>query len=299
MLTEFKPSLEIYEVGDLKIATYRLENTLGRPYEDSLKVGSVIERGGEKYLPLILADGATRVRKEDGSYPKPSPAKELAGLICQEAIRFLEENLREASDIEAVCREVLVKANSVAFDYNQAYGLKGEDLAGATLTIALIELGEERGVVCWASIGDSPLIIFSSETTVVNPNQLANFEEKRRDLEKSLGISGRDFSIWHRRTLRNKHYQLDGVDVGYGVLTGEEGVKDYFVSGKIEIKKDDYLLLASDGVIEAGLDVLEEVIRDQSLPFDKKLPFAFGKVSTAFQNEEGKSDDMTGILLFF
>lgn len=298
MLTEFESSLKLYEICGLKIVTYYLENTLGHPYEDSFKIGPVIKRGRKKYLPLILADGATSLRKNDGSYPQPSPAKELADLICQKAAEFLKENLIKAINIKTVCRKVLELDNSLAFNYNQAYGLKEEKLAGSTLVLALLELSEEETVVYWASIGDSLLILFSSQKPkIINPDQSRNLKVKKKALQKYLGISDRDFSIWHRLNLRNKHYQFDGVDVGYGVLTGEEGAKDYFVSGKIRIKKGDWLLLASDGVVETGLDVLEKVIRNQHLPFERKLPFAFGKVLTILQSEGKKNDDLSGILV--
>lgn len=300
MITETQPSLEIYEGGDLKISAYHFENSLGHPYEDSFKVGEIVEKGGKRYLPLIIADGATRVRREDGTYPSPSPSKELADLICQNIADFLRERLiKESDERERLCFEALKLANSLAWNYNQSCGLEGAELAGTTFTLALVELENGKGRIYWASIGDSPLIIFSSKTRVVNPDQIANFEENKEKLEEHSGKSGRDFSIWHRGNLRNKHYPFEGVDVGYGVLTGEEGAEDYFKRGVVEIRKGDFLLVASDGVVAAGLEILEGVIKDPQLPFEQKLPFAFGRVLTILQNQGKRNDDMTGILMRF
>lgn len=300
MKREIQPSLEIYEGANFRISAYSLENSLGHPYEDSFIVAPLIEIGEKSYLPLMIADGVTRVKGKDGSYPSPSPSKQLADIICQKTAEFLRERLmKDAGNIEGVCFEVLEQANREAFKFNQSWGLEGAELAGTTFTLALVKLEEEKVVVYWASIGDSPLIIFSPDGAILlNPDQLANFEENKNKLKKWLGKSGRDFSIWHRENLRNKHYQFEGVDLGYGALTGEEGAKDYFATGKAEIRKGDFLLVASDGVVEAGINILQEVIKDPRLTFEQKPPFIFGKVlNELLHNQNKRNDDMTGILL--
>lgn len=303
MTIETQPSLEIYETTALKIFAYSFENSLGHPYEDAFKVGVLGEKGekgGKRYLPLIIADGVTRVRGKDGRYPSPSPSKQLADLVCQEIAEFVREKLMEENgNPENVCLEVLERANSIAFKFNQSWGLEGAELAGTTFTLALIEFKEEEGMVYWASLGDSPLIIFSSETKVLNPDQLENFEKNKDKLRMHSGKSGRDFSIWHRENLRNKHYLFEGVDLGYGVLTGEEGAKDYFATGKAEIRRGDFLLVASDGAVEGGLEIWEEVMGNPQLDLDQKLPFAFGKVLNYLQSQGRRNDDMTGILVKF
>lgn len=109
--------------------------------------------------------------------------------------------------------------------------------------------------------------------------------------------NNQDFVRWVRRNLINKHYLFDDIDLGYGVLTGEKEAEEYFVIGIKEIKKGEFLLLATDGVIESGLEELEKIIKDSKLNFEKKLPFAFKRVLNVLQMRGEKNDDMTGILV--
>lgn len=299
MTNKNKESFQIDE--DFKIVSFYFKNNLGHPYEDSYQIGELIKINEKRYLPLIVCDGATQLRKEDGSYEKPSHAKTIANLICQKTMIFLKNKLLEENslDLEKICYQSLDFANFVAFNYNQIHNLKEEKLAGSTLTLAVLELlrGGKK-TFFWASIGDSPLLLFkTSKTILINPNQLRNYQLKKEALKKLFGRNIKDFRLWLIRNLRNKHYQFDGIDVGYGLLTGETGAKDYFIVGKNQIEKGDFLLLATDGFIAAGLEILTSVINDHGIIFEKKLSITAQKILAALQKEEKRNDDITGILI--
>lgn len=149
-----------------KIVSFYFKNNLGHPYEDSHRIGEVIKINEKKYLPLIICDGATRLRKEDESYEKSSHAKIIADLICQKTMIFLRKRLLEknSTELEKFCYQSLDFANSVAFNYNQTHNLKEEKLAGSTLTLAVLELSRGgKKTIFWESIGDSPLLLFNSQ----------------------------------------------------------------------------------------------------------------------------------------
>lgn len=68
----------------MKISSFSFQNLKGRPNED-------FYLSSKKYPIFAVADGVSRLKNPDGSYPEPSGAKLAAEEFCKATVFYLEK----------------------------------------------------------------------------------------------------------------------------------------------------------------------------------------------------------------
>lgn len=224
----------------MKIRTFScsLKNLKGRVNEDHCLIS-------EKHPIFAVADGVSRTRNPDGSYPEPSGAALAAELFCQEVIATIKDGFGRA-DLK-VLREAFFNANFAIRLLNVQQGISQKldylvnDYFGTCGAAAFIK-GE---VLHYGYLGDCGLRVYNQNDLLkfICLDDVALLEEYR----DSLTFASKDdkMRFW-RETLRNKPH---ADYLTYGIFTGEPEVKRYYHFGKLKINSGDTIFLYSDGCL--------------------------------------------------
>jgi len=196
---------------------------------------------------FAVADGVTLGLDQNGHYPNPSGAGEVAKIFCEEVIKIAEINYASFSerDLEAVFK----KANLSVGEYNFFYGrtkdkinFKDFDLFAATGAFIVIK----DQIVYWASICDSYVAHFDALGTnkLESPKCWLRLCHNLPDNWNIITNHEREKII--RRVYRNGVNEK-GELIGYGVITGEKNAVRYLNSGSFLISLGDMVAIFTDG----------------------------------------------------
>ncbi len=306
MTFHLEQGVEIVHHKDWLICAYQFPNTENRPFED----GSYFGRVNHDVLIAAVADGVTRSPLPDGSYPAPSPAKFAADYALGAVSNFLQH---QSLINEEVLRQAIKVANQVVGNLNdyflgitkQTVNYQTNDYGGTTLTVLVLDYQESnKPMVYWAMIGDSPLwVIQSNRINRLTPNQTALKDRFAPQLKEQYGLNHEGWRKWYRSTLRNKSFYYEqgdyGINLGFGVLTGEASVGNYIVSSYRPVAPDEVFLLATDGISVLPLDRIRQITQEgiEQRNFELILPNLFGQALCVCEGKGKKSDDMTAILM--
>ncbi len=207
-----------------------------KPNEDVFAIRSDNER-----TILVLADGVTRSRRADGTYPIPSGGLLAARVVAQTLVAALVN----AEHLQAMYRAFHL-ANDAVAQLNTSHNVWGNldyeehDLYGAVATAAVIH--DNR--LLWAHIGDTVLLkgrdSHLCQLTRDHVQEAMEFLQQLTPAE----LAGKSREYYSRARLRN-HPELP---VSYGVLTGEKAALDYVEAGEDGVMVGDVYLLCSDAM---------------------------------------------------
>lgn len=187
---------------------------------------------------FAVADGVTRDRLSDGSYPDPSPAR----LAAEQFLRAL----RDHHELGSQPSEVFASANALVGDLNRALGLWSRadagqnDLAG---TVAALAQLDSRTRLQWAYIGDAGIALLSPSGDL-KKETVDDVAVARRFFPQNNAHSKRERRHVIRSLLRNSPRRSRG---SYGVLTGEHSALRFVRSGSWRADTRDVCVVFSDG----------------------------------------------------
>lgn len=226
--------------GVMKVRAFScsLKNLKSRPNEDYCLVSV-------KYPIFAVADGVSRDRNSDGSYPNPSGARLVAEEFCREVIKY-SESLSGAMS-EFCIRKAIDRANQQIRLLNVRHGILEKldywinDYFGTCGVVAAID----KDTLYYGYVGDCGLMVFNQYGSLkhVSVNDIAPLEVIR---DSKKFFSKKDRALFWRKYLRNKP-KADYLT--YGTLTGESVVSHYYHIGKLKLQKGDSIILYSDGFL--------------------------------------------------
>ncbi len=190
-----------------------------------------------------VADGITRLRPSDGSYPVPSPASEASRIVVEESVLQLRDTLERDRHLvqELDLRNSLKTANLAIESFNRReiptpdYGV--QDVAGAAGIVGHIA-GQ---TLLYAYIGDCLALYYSPKgSTFLTVNQTKGIEEYIRN---NKGTPNLEQTI--RREIRNNREH----PLSWGALTGEEKALQFISSGSLELESGSRIIFSSDGLL--------------------------------------------------
>lgn len=189
-------------------------------------------------------DGVTR-DKEGGKYPNPSPAAEVSGIVSLTVEKLMREQCRSDINLE----EILKSANEKVKKFNSDFFNRvGDFPAGAVGVICFVKDYKLR----YAYIGDCSGFILRKK-------QIIQFTQKQTlTLSKHKG----EFSV---DTIRQTICNNADHECGYGVLNGDSKAMDFIVTGEIYLKKDDIIVIASDGCDNIVFDISNNELSKSSV----------------------------------
>ena len=222
----------------MKVFSISLKNSKGRPNEDFYLIS-------EKYPIFAVADGVSRMKNPDGSYPKISGAKLAAEEFCKATTTYLEENYKKANF--KILKNAFNFVNKAIFNLNEKYGInkKLDYLENDYFCTCGVAAFIKRDIFYYGYVGDCGIRVY-------NKNDLLKFVsmddvvvlEGWRDNQKFKSEKER-LIVW-RKFLRNRP---KAPYLTYGVFTGEPEVRHYYHLGEIKLQKGDLIFLYSDGFL--------------------------------------------------
>jgi len=202
----------------------------------------------------IVADGVTATPRSGDKYPNPAGGQLAARMFCEEVYKHLLFNKKaiETKSVEIV-KQAISLANLKICSLNQAHNRYKEanfadkDYFGTVGTV-VVATNERFSIL---HVGDVMALLKRKLNIDLLTNiQTRNvFEYKKKVTETGI-INPRDLAITVRRDFRNNinSQGLNGEKVGYGVFTGEEGVRNFVQVCEVPFHENDTLLILSDGL---------------------------------------------------
>lgn len=270
----------------------------------------------------IVADGVSRSRRPDGTYPA-----ELATLAPELFIRAAGEALatRQRFWEPGTVREAVAAANTAIRKENEDRGITQAvnydtvDYLGTTACILSLKAAADHAFGTFGFIGDPVAFFVRSDgaAMLLTRDQLDGCHRFGRPYFKALaareGLSDgealRRRRIWNRSYARNRREATDpdGHPVGYGVLTGEPGATHFFETRLVLARPGDRLILASDALracAEIGELETESAASYQSIipiiraPDPAAVPeMLFQEIRTRERARKLRSDDATVVVV--
>jgi serine/threonine protein phosphatase PrpC len=182
---------------------------------------------------IVVADGITRTKRADGTYPTPSPSARAAEVFCESVIA-------QASVIPELTPEqfktIIENANAAIAELNRelfpTYDFAERDRAGVAAVVGVMD-----GDSMWlASIADCWCVGAKGDETT----RLA--WEKTSHSRATYVQFG---EINAREQLRNK----PGNPLSYGAFTGEPEALHFVEYAKVDLRDYDRLVFATDGLL--------------------------------------------------
>ena len=182
---------------------------------------------------IVVADGITRSKQADGSYPTPSPSARAAEVFCASVIA-------QASVTPELTREqfktIIENANAAIAELNRElfpeYDFAERDRAGVAAVVGVID-GESMWL---ASIADCWCVGAKGDETT----RLA-WEKTSHSRATYVRLG----EVNAREQLRNK----PGNPLSYGAFTGEPEALHFVEYAKIDLRDYDRLVFATDGLL--------------------------------------------------
>lgn len=204
-----------------------------------------------KFPIFVVADGVARSHFSDGRYTHPFGSRKASEIFCKIIIGYLEENFENNNqDVLDKIKNAFDLANQKIKEFNIEKGIHKKlnyveyDWLDVVGVVGIIW----ENKVYYGYVGDCGLVVFDSnnnkkfQTKEMVTGPVHEFR-KTKDNWKSLSANERKYLI--RIELRN-----NANGKGYGTFSGEEGVKNYYVFGKVDLVKDDMVVFYTDGFAE-------------------------------------------------
>ena len=219
-------------------------NRFGHPLEDCFHIGA-------SRLSFAVGDGVTRDSYDAADWRNGSGAAKAASLFCHAFVNVTDDY--RSCDDGSLIRRALDTANQVIGELNELPRSRklrdpvDNDLFGAVGVGAYIC---HAGHIHYGYVGDSALIVFDSDLTPT-----FRTKDQLRPLRRYFGQPSARATPDIRRLVRSKirnnsEFRDDhNHAVGYGVLTGELGVRDFFSVGQQSFPPGGLLVMISDGFL--------------------------------------------------
>lgn len=222
---------------------------------------------------IVVADGITRTKAADGSYPLVSPSATVADLFCTTVSDLLAS---EVTISQATLQRAVQRGNEAIARFNRERFPNADfaenDIAGVAAIVGVVD-----GHRLWlASIADC----FSLSANSLSVERLA-WEKTSHAADEYKRIGEREA----RRTLRNN----PDSQYGYGAFTGEAVALSFVQYQCLNIQYAKRLIFATDGL----------------LPIADEIPTLFLHASTyqvmttacELESRLGETDDKTLVIL--
>jgi hypothetical protein len=224
--------------------TVTLTPSVQHPQEDYLLVS-------KKFPIFVVADGVTLELNEQGEYPNPSGAGQLAKLFCHAVMDAAEE--RFTTFTESYLKKIFSIGNKVAQEFNTTHGRIKEnlnywdiDFFAATTAFALIK--ENR--LYWWTLCDAGITVFDKDQYKIYSSPLA-WPRERREKYLLSDVTLKDVEPKERRKRIRRLYRngvgSESQPIGYGVVTGEPAALMYLETGNILLSQGDTVMAYTDG----------------------------------------------------
>lgn len=278
-------------------AISRKNLTPDKPNEDAYTYDA--ERG-----IFCLADGITRSRDAAGSYPQPSSATIAAGILANEALRFLQAcHLagQPSATIAQRLRDAFAAANIAIARYTATQpqpNFIDHDYPGTVGTLLVVQDSQ----AIWAHLGDTVLLQLCTDGT----NRILT-RDQVQVVDRWLFAEGVRWPpderlVRVRRDIRNN----PAAQAGFGALTGEAAALAFVETGTTKIAPGDELALLTDGFdsvwIESGKNLREQNMvpeRLAALLRNGALEELVSETAAADVALGSRSDDKTAILVTY
>jgi hypothetical protein len=231
-------SKEYFDIWTKKFNPSIADNN--HPQEDFVLVS-------QKYPIFVVADGVTLKRDKEGRYPNPSGSAELAQIFCQTIIHEAEQKYETFSELDL--RKLFSLGNREAGAYNVSMGRTEDkidyrefDLFAATTAFVLIKDNK----MFWWSLADAGIKVIDKEGALIFKSPLPNPYDKKYLPNNWDELNETEKNKSSKRIYRNTVSE-SGELIGYGVVTGEDGVINYLNSGSRDIESGQTILLYTDG----------------------------------------------------
>ena len=237
-----------------------------KPNEDRVVVDPVRQS-------IVVADGITRSKPADGSYPFVSPSAQVAALFCETVSDLLSSSPLIS---EEILRRTIAKGNQAIAQFNRENfpnpNFAESDIAGIAAIVGVVD-----GHRLWlASIADC----FSLATTPLCVERLA-WEKTSHAADEYKRIGEQEA----RRTLRNN----PNSPFGYGAFTGEEVALSFVQYQCLNIQYARRLIFATDGLLPLA-DEMPTI-------FLNSLPQQVMTTACDLEKRLGETDDKTLVIL--
>lgn len=267
-----------------------------KPNEDSLSVAP-------QYGIFAIADGITRGKRPDGSYPVPSTAAHAAQIFTAEAIRALPRHVQLHSlEVQQLIRGTYAEANTCIGEYaalQPPVNWYDNDYPATVATVLVIH--DDSAV--WGHLGDSLLLLLKTDGTVsvLSRNQTEGFSRWAKT-QYSENWDDYDRWIYSRRDLRN-HPEEPGA---YGALTGEPQALSFVETGICKVEIYETLALLTDGFSSLWVDENIPFTERSRVPKQVHDYLRTGDLESLVEAAEAaedrhslRSDDKTAVLVSF
>ena len=180
----------------------------------------------------MVLDGITRVHDEYEKAPFESAACKVNELVAETAYRCLLEHKDPADPIKSL-RDAVLSANEKIRAFRNARSLEEWGFYPGTLGIV--------GLVC----RDCFYYVYLGDCTgaLLREGAVSFFGTQ-------LGVSAVEKLGLTKEERYARHCNHPESQYAYGIFNGDETVSEMLEEGKIELKKGDVILLASDGLSE-------------------------------------------------
>jgi serine/threonine protein phosphatase PrpC len=181
-----------------------------------------------------IADGVTRFRNPDGSYPRPSPAR-LAAMGLAEAVERLPSP-SAPHECEPMLRACFAAANENIARIECASAERPGTVGSAVLLTG--------DLLAWAHLGDGAILLMGPnlKPLLLTRDQMTLARAKVRKSCPDLDPDAR--KRFMQQTVLNRR----DIPDGYGVLTGDPAALDFVETGTVRLEDGQRIVLATDGL---------------------------------------------------
>ena len=219
------------------------ENNLKYPYapqEDSYLHST-------KESIFVVADGVTHDPTDPTLYPMPSDSYEVARIVCNEVVKFLEGNEFTVDSINLAYLE----SNKKVAEYNLHSPLYAERknngfTIGAVAT-SVVWIKENK--LLYGVLDDCFISVFG-EDLVDHPVLKSYVEMSAKYIDGNFDWGKIETRRHWREDIRNHKVVVEGKEYGYGVIDGREGFDQYLQTGEVALNRDDLVCVYTDGFIK-------------------------------------------------
>lgn len=229
-----------------------------------------------KYPIFAVADGIAIRGNGNKKFPKISPARKAADIFIINSIKLLEKEYENLE--ENIIFDIFKKTNEkIKFFNNKLLRNKKInywDIDYAHISASCVAI--KNNFLYYGNIGENFIFIFRNgkkifATKPIGWHHRKEFNPDFENIEpffikasrdrieeiKNLGekLKPQDFERLGRKYFRNKvakikvNKKFKILPYGYGVLTGENNALYFLEYGKLELKKNDIIVIGSDGAL--------------------------------------------------
>ncbi|MBI2054138.1 MAG: hypothetical protein HYT36_02300 [Candidatus Staskawiczbacteria bacterium] len=202
----------------------------------------------EKFPIFVLADGVTQSSFLSGEYSYPEGARTAAKIFCYETLSCMEENFKKRED-EILFKESFKKANKKIKELNETEGMakKLDYLVFDYFDAVGIAGFLKKDILHYGFVGDCGLIVFdkNNEIKFQTEDQVEPAMINARDKYKNW----KELDKRQRTIIMHKEFRNLKGGSGYGSFSGEDGIEDYYITGKTKLSAGDLAVFYSDGFL--------------------------------------------------